>query len=656
MKIFFLPRVPSSRGITLYTSNRKPLAPSAMVSLPAGAVKPRGWIKGQLELMTRGMAGRLSELSIFLKSENNGWLYDGQGAWEEQAYFFRAFYELAAVTEDPKLQEETTKWIESLLGLVNEDGYWGPSMLKSIPLENGLKAPDLWPHMVMIDPLMSHYDRTGDGRVIPLLLNFFRWCSEIPDDCFIPPVKTAPNFGYYKELLKDSAQWMIFVQQDRAGDMIPSIYWLYNLTGESFLLPLADRFFSKMRPPLEKFLDKHVVHFAQRWRYFGNHYIQSHDEEELRKSEYYYKTHYDHWGQMPGGAFASDELTREGKTDPRQAFETCGCVELAKSYFILSEITGDTKYADRCEDVLFNTFPATHDPWLKSLHYLTAPNQVILDAAPHDYANKGRQIDYSPFELYRCCQHNAGLGWPSYVRRLWMAADGGGLAAWLYGASSVDALVSDGVRVHIDEYTDYPFNTDISFVVSPEKPAEFPLYFRIPSWAKAVGLTINGVRHPVDKAQVICIENEWCRGDKIELSFDAGIEFRVWEKQKGAVSVNYGPLSYSLRIKEDWRVYSGSAEWPEWTVFPDSPWNYGLIPDTAVLKKRSPLSCQPWTAENAPVELAVKAKKVPHWRATDNMIDPLPQSPAPAGEPEEEITLIPMGCARLRVSCFPAVK
>jgi len=75
----------------------------------------------------------------------------------------------------------------------------------------------------------------------------------------------------------------------------------------------------------------------------------------------------DAWGQQPGGIQAADEQIREGKTDPRQGFETCAIVELAKSFHILSEITGDAIYADRCEDILFNSFPAAQTPDLKGL-------------------------------------------------------------------------------------------------------------------------------------------------------------------------------------------------------------------------------------------------------------------------------------------------
>ena len=134
-------------------------------------------------------------------------------------------------------------------------------------------------------------------------------------------------------------------------------------------------------------------------------------------------------------------------------------MEFAKSFYILGRITGDTLYADRCEDIMLNHFPAAQTPDLKALHYLTASNQPQLDdTRNHEYSNKGRQIIYSP-HIYRCCQHNVAMGWPWYVQNLWQATTDNGLAAWLYGASEVNAKAgSDGRKVRIASDTGYPFD------------------------------------------------------------------------------------------------------------------------------------------------------------------------------------------------------
>jgi hypothetical protein len=46
---------------------------------------------------------------------------------------------------------------------------------------------------------------------------------------------------------------------------------------------------------------------------------------------------------------------------------------------------------------------------------------------------------------------------------------------------------------------------------------------------------------------------------------------------------------------------------------------------------------------------------IPGWRAEEKMVGKVPPGPVRSVEPVTEITLIPMGCARLRISSFPLV-
>jgi hypothetical protein len=65
---------------------------------------------------------------------------------------------------------------------------------------------------------------------------------------------------------------------------------------------------------------------------------------------------------------------------------------------------------------------------------------------------------------------------------------------------------------------------------------------------------------------------------------------------------------------------------------------------------------QPFTPEGAPIVLKVKARRVPAWKEDGKMVGRVPASPAAGEGPAEEVELIPMGCARLRISSFPVVE
>lgn len=648
MKVSVVSRPPDHALNTHYPSNRPPLAPGFLAKLPLGQVQPRGWLQHQLELMRKGMTGRLRELSAFL-SPDNGWLGGDKDGWEEQGYWLRGFYDLAALTGDEELLAEAGQWIEALFLSQDQEGYFGARAQRLVQGKNGQALVDLWPHMVMIDALIHHHERAGDHRTLPFLLRFFRFCESIPEEHFIQPLREG--FG----------DWRPTIQRDRAGDMIPHLHWLYNRTGEGWLLKLATRFYRHLKPPEDEWLDHHVVHFTQRFSYPGLYYPQARDPGLLARTEYWYRQHLGTWGQQPRGIFGADELIRPGCVDPRQAIETCGMTEFNKSFYHLGRITGDPMYADRCEDLTLNHFPAASTPDLKALHYLTASNQPQLDCSgEHEYTNKGRMIDYSPHR-YRCCQHNVAMGWPWYVQHLWQATMDNGLAAWLYGACQVRARAgAGGEEVTIREETNYPFRGQVHLEV--EGAAAFPLYLRVPRWCRGFQVAINGRRLDLcpEPSTYVRLERQWSPGDTVALTLPMELSLTRWPRN-GSVTVERGPCSYSVKIDEQWRRCGGTDAWPEWEVLPATPWNYGLVLEAAnplsgfEVRERGQVSEQPWTPDTAPVEIRARARRIPGWRLENQTVQELRQGPVKSSQPDEQLTLIPLGCARLRMACLPVI-
>jgi hypothetical protein len=75
-----------------------------------------------------------------------------------------------------------------------------------------------------------------------------------------------------------------------------------------------------------------------------------------------------------------------------------------------------------------------------------------------------------------------------------------------------------------------------------------------------------------------------------------------------------------------------------------------------VVRGKVPLPPQPFTPQAAPIELKAKARKIPAWGFDRfGLAAVLQPSPIRSEEPLETVTLVPMGCARLRVSAFPTV-
>ncbi len=613
-----------------------------LMPFPAGNLKPQGWLKHQLSKIADGLAGHLYEFSGFLKPDN-GWLSPENGiGWEEQPYWLRGFVKLAIELEDERCLSVAKNWFEKMLEGAQEDGWYGPRCLKNASFSDHRIVTDIWGHMVMNEAIMTWYEYTQDERFLKLLINFLRFCSSLPEDRLIP-VSLAPD-----------VPWQYSIQLARSCDIIPVIFRCYELTGESFLPELAKRIFlRRQNDPAAMFISRHTVHFAQMFAYETVYSRLSKNPAHRSSAEYWYGLHYSEWGQMPRGAFAADENFRKGCMDPRYGTESCTWFELVRSHLLLGAIDGETIYGDRIEDVLFNHYPASYSPDWKKLHYITACNQVSLDASTdHNYCNAPPQIAYSDVR-YRCCRHNAATAFPIFTEHLTMKTPDNGLAFFLYAPHSGK---TEGVSWIMD--TKYPFREKVVIQLESERNTPFPVFFRIPGWCKMFSVKINGKTCGKTAAS-----GAWFhlpavkRGSfRIEIQMKAECGYAFYPRT-GAISVERGPLTYSLALKEDYR------ETPD-SCYPDNPytevttqtaWNYGI--DCSVSPQYSvlPFKNDCFFSENAPAQIVLTGRKIPEWTLQDNQPAPLQHGPAYSGEPAEKLRLIPLGCARLRLSVFPQV-
>ena len=637
---------------TLYPGNLAPLQPSPLIRLPVGSIEPRGWLLTMLQTQRSGMNGRLEEISPWLKFASSDWTTpNGSGTtqgWERVPYWLRGYIDMGYCLRDPVVISNATRWIVGVLSSARTNGYFGPAALCSVTGDASFNgAPDLWPAMPMLDALRSYYEYTGDTNALALMRNYAAWQNGLPATTF--------GAGYWPKM--------------RMGDNIESLYWLYNRTGDASLLSLASKMYTQMaRWDTPGTLPNwHNVNIAECFRAPAVYWQQSGDATHLQFAEANYQVVKNMYGQVPGGAFGADENCRPGYHDPRQGFETCGMVELMRSCEILTRVTGNPVWAERCEDVALNSFPAALRTNMLSLHYLTSPNQPQLDRnnKSPDVQNGGTMFSYSPFEVYHCCQHNHGQGWPYFCEETWLATWDGGLCASLYAPTAVRARVGNGSNVAFTETTDYPFGDTVQLKLSATNSVTFPLYLRVPQWCSGALLEVNGqlVTSNTVPGSYLKFARNWTDGDVVTLHLPRQVTVRTWSANNNSVSVKYGALTFSLRIREQWLRYGTNPSWPEWEAFPATPWNYGLALNSTnpaaaftVTSNPGPLPAYPFSLETTPVVLQVKARRIPEWTLDSlGCVGLVQPNPAYSTQAEQTVTLVPMGAARLRISAFPTV-
>jgi hypothetical protein len=660
-KIANVKRPSTAKTNNHYVGNRPPLQPLSFIKLPAGSIKPGGWVLKYLELQRDGLTGQLGTISAWLEKNNNAWFSnDGKGdhGWEEVPYWLKGYGNLGYALNDAGIVAETKLWLNKAFESQQADGYFGPKLSPNDRKE----IPDLWPNMLMLWTLQSYYEYTNDARVILFMLKYSKWLMNVPDE----------------KLLK--TYW----ENSRGGDNLYSVYWLYNRTGEKWLLDLAHKLHRNTADWNQRnnLPNWHNVNVAQCFREPATYYMQTKDSNHLKATYNNFFLVRNIYGQVPGGMFGADENARKGYDDPRQAVETCGLVEQMASNELLVSITGDPFWADHCENIAFNSYPAAVMPDFKALRYLTAPNMVVSDSRNHapGIQNEGPFLMMNPFSS-RCCQHNHAMGWPYYNEHLWMATPDNGIAAMLYSESEVTAKAGKGTQVTLKQITHYPFDDKIKIEVTAATTTHFPLYLRIPAWCSNASISINAVAQnaSLEPGSYARIERTWKQGDLVELTLPMIVQKDVWTKNKNSVSINYGPLTFSLKIEEQyklmdskksaigdskWQANVDQSKWPSFEIYPASMWNYGLVltdqpleQQFEVVKKAWPVTNFPFTQDAVPFILKAKGKIIPEWILDKNgLCDLLPQSPVSTSTKEQTIELIPMGAARLRISSFPVVK
>jgi len=225
--------------------------------------------------------------------------------------------------------------------------------------------------------------------------------------------------------------------------------------------------------------------------------------------------------------------------------ETCANIGHAMWNRRMLALTGEAKYADVMERVLYNS----------------ALSPVSLDGTKFRYTNPLAQAQRMPllsqdsterwftFRCY-CCP-------PQVLRTLaklqnWIySTSDDGLWVHLYGGSRLDTRLPDGRRVALRQETAYPWQGQVKLTVESAPAGECTLRLRVPGWAKQADLRVNGVPagrpEPGSYAE---LARSWSDGDVVALSVPMEVRLTashpLVEQTRGHTAVERGPVVYCL--------------------------------------------------------------------------------------------------------------
>ena len=626
-------------------------------------IKPEGWLRGFLEKQRDGLTGHIEVAGH--PFDNVGWdRYDvqpekdqpGWWAYEQTGYHLDGAERLAELLDDRAMKARAKKSFEHVLQNADEDGYLGPKNLKK---SDGWNR---WPHVVFFRALAARYSATRDPAILEA-------------------VKKHYLNGAHRH--------------DRARDVINTEIMLraYLASGDGRLLTMAKEDFASYNENCRddncakaqlspKKAYAHGVTYNEYGKLGALFYICTGDKSYLKPSVNAYKK-IDRFQMLPDGLHCSNEFLLDN--DYMQTHETCDVTDYTWALHYMLMATGKGEYADKIERCILNAGVGSVEENFKGLQYFSCANQLVLDRTSNhsDFLMGDKWMSYRPNPGTECCAGNVNRFMPNYCACMWMKKKRG-VAAVLYGASTL-TLGKGKSRVTVAERTDYPFEDRITFDFSMEKERKMPLWLRLPGWCKAPEIRVNGqVAEYTVKDGFAKIDRVFKNGDRVTLDLPAEIEEKRWGAD--GVYVQRGPLLFAYGMKGDRKVdekeTNQTPDFPAYNTYPDQPFNYALVPgQTFTLHKTAPGE-NPFAIEGTPYSITVKARRVPAWKITaKKKIYPVhnlyirpwkreektgrfvftPRYPTRATMkkaqlgPEESITLVPYGAAKVRVTVFPAI-
>lgn len=238
------------------------------------------------------------------------------------------------------------------------------------------------------------------------------------------------------------------------------------------------------------------------------------------------------------GGWGPDETLRGPDSDEvadslnftHHSFETpCGSYAHFKLTRYLLRVSGDARYGDSMERVMYNT--------------VLGVKPMLADGSTFYYAD----CNFDGHKFYHaakwpCCSGTLPQVAADYRLNAYFHRRAGVLVN-LYLPSSV-RWTHDGARIGLTQQTGYPFDSAVSIELTASKPVEFALELRIPAWATGASVAVNGARWPVAPVPgtFMGIHRTWRSGDRVELELPLNLRLEpIDARHPNTVALLCGP-------------------------------------------------------------------------------------------------------------------
>ena len=231
--------------------------------------------------------------------------------------------------------------------------------------------------------------------------------------------------------------------------------------------------------------------------------------------------------------------------------ETCANIAHAMWGWRMLNLSGDAKYTDIVELVLYNSMLSS-----MSLDGITFCYTNPLRWYGHDHVLLS-QDSYQRWYISRCycCPTNTARTIALLHNWVYSQSDEG-LWIHLYSSSSLNATLADGGTFALSQETDYPWDQQVKITIHDAPNHAVALMLRIPGWTDGAALKLNGepIRLALQPKTYVEVKRIWQSGDVLE--FDLPMKPKIIkahpkaEEIRNHIAVMRGPIVYCLEAAD----------------------------------------------------------------------------------------------------------
>jgi uncharacterized protein len=242
-------------------------------------------------------------------------------------------------------------------------------------------------------------------------------------------------------------------------------------------------------------------------------------------------------------------LGRSLEWTPDSAEIVCGSWAAFKLSSALLRFTGEARYAEWAESLVYNGIgscirprPDGRSPYYEDYRMGSAAKLPYPDAWP-------------------CCSGSYAQAVPHIADLIYFTASGE-ISVAMYLPSSV--TLESPVRAVITQRTSVPQTDDAEFEISLDRPREFSLRLRLPSWSRDTRFFVDGTPTEPDVVEQgwAVIRRSWRDGSRVRVTFDPLLRAEAvdpFHPDRAAILV--GPVVLAQEVMDAW-PFTLPGPWP----------------------------------------------------------------------------------------------